>query len=176
MTNLQKIRTVFEGLMMLLAAAILLWQPGYGYQIIGLILSIVLIVSGIRSLIYYFSMARNMVGGKLILFLGIIALDLGAFAYTLQRIPPVYILLYLLVANLFTGVIDVLHAMEARRMESRWRLNLASGIANILLALACGACFGDLTLLSYVYAAGLVYSACLRIAQAFRKTAIVYIA
>ncbi len=55
------------------------------------------------------------------------------------------------------------------------RLNLAYGIANILLAVACFFCVHNPALLSYVYAAGLAYSACLRIAQAFRKTAIVYV-
>ena len=160
---------------MLLAVVILLEVPDLGYRIIGLILSLILIVDGIRSLLFYFSMARNMVGGRTLLFRGIIELDLGMFAYTLQDIPPVYILLYLLIVHLFSGVVDVMRAMEARRMESRWRLNLAYGIANILLALSCGLCFQNPTLLTYVYAAGLAYSACLRIAQAFRKTAIVYI-
>ena len=116
-----------------------------------------------------------MVGGRLILFQGIIALDLGMFAYTLQEIPPIYILLYLLIGHLFSGAVDVMRAMEARRMESKWRLNLAYGIANILLAVDCFFCVHNPALLSYVYAAGLAYSACLRIAQAFRKTAIVYV-
>ena len=160
---------------MLLAVAILLLRPDAGYKLIGLIISVILIAEGIRSLLFYFSMARNMVGGRMILFRGIIALDLGMFAYTLQDIPPIYILLYLLIGHLFSGAVDVMRALEAKRMESRWRLNLAYGIANILLAFSCGFCFHNPTLLTYVYAAGLAYSACLRIAQAFRETAIVYI-
>ena len=175
MTSLQRVKTVFGGLMMLLGA-VLLWNvPNEGYKLIGLILSLVLLAAGVRSLWFYFSMARNMVGGRLILFQGIIALDLGMFAYTLQEIPPIYILLYLLIGHLFSGAVDVMRAMEARRMKSKWRLNLAYGIANILLAVACFFCVHNPALLSYVYAAGLAYSACLRIAQAFRKTTIVYI-
>ena len=175
MTSLQRIRKVLKGLLMLLGAAFLLLIPDKGYLIIGLILSVVLILDGIRSLWFYFTMARNMVGGKMILFRGIIGLDLGVFAYTLKEIPPVYILLYLLIANLFSGVVDVLRAMEAKRMESRWRLSFVTGAFNILLAVACGFCFRDPTVLTYVYSAGLVTSALLCIAQAFRKTAIVYI-
>ena len=121
------------------------------------------------------SMARNMVDGKLSLFYGIIALDLGMFAYTLQDIPPIYIVLYLLITHLFSGVIDVLRAMEARRLGSRWKLSTAIGVANILLAVVCGFCLHRLSLLTYVYAIGLVYAACLRMAQAFRRTAIIYI-
>lgn len=175
MTSLQRVRSIFEGLMMLLAVVILLLTPDTGYKIIGFILSVLLMVEGVRSLLFYFSMARNMVGGKLILFRGVIALDLGMFAYSLQDIPPVYILLYILIGHLFSGIVDVLRAMEAKKMESRWKLNLAYGIANILLALSCGLCFKNPTLLTYVYVVGLAYAACLRIAQAFRKTAIIYI-
>ena len=132
-------------------------------------------VDGIRSLWFYFAMARNMVGGRLILFRGIIALDLGMFAFSLQEIPTIYILLYLLIIHLFAGIVDIMRAREAKKMKGHWRLNLAFGIANILLALSCSLCFRDPMVLAYVYAAGLFYSACLRIAQAFRKTAIVYI-
>ena len=80
---IQRIRTVLESLMMLLCVAGLLVVQEEGYRIIALILSVVLIVNGIRYLIFYFSMARNMVDGKLTLFYGIISLDLGMFAYTL---------------------------------------------------------------------------------------------
>lgn len=161
--------------MLLLGMAIILILPSEGYKVIGAILSVILLLEGIRSLGFYFSMARSMVGGKIFLFRGIIALDLGMFATSLHEIPAIYVLIYLLVGHLFSGVVDVLRAMEARRMGSRWRLNIAYGAANILLAVTCSFCFRDPTLLTYVYAAGLFYSACLRFAQAFRRTAIVYI-
>ncbi|MBO5556017.1 MAG: hypothetical protein J5927_02430 [Oscillospiraceae bacterium] len=60
-------------------------------------------------------------------------------------------------------------------MGSRWRLSTAIAAANILLAVACGFCLHRLSLLTYVYVIGLVYAACLRMAQAFRRTAILYI-
>ena len=175
MTKIQRIRTIFESLMLLLCAALLFLAPDKGYQVIVRILSIVLIVNGMRYLIFYFAMARNMVDGKLILFYGIIALDLGLLAYTLQNIPPIYIVLYLLITHLFSGVVDVLRAMEARRLGSRWRLNIAIGAANILLAFVCGFCLHRLSLLTYLYAIGLVYAACLRLGQVFRRSAIIYI-
>ena len=175
MTVIQRIRTLFMALLMFLCVVILIAAPEHGYKLIVLILSLVLMLSGIRSLLFYFTMSRHMVGGQFTLFQGLIALDLGMFAYTLQDIPPIYIVLYLLIVNLFSGVIDVLRAMEARRLAGRWKLNLAIGIANILLAVFCGFCMHSIQLLSYVYAAGLLYSACLRVAQAFSKTAIIYI-
>ena len=175
MTSLQRISKIFQGLLMGFGAIILLIVPEHGYLVIGLILSVLLLVDGVRSLWFYFSMARSMVGGKLILYRGIIALDLGMFAYSLQEIPPVYIVLYLLVANLFAGVIDMLRAMEARRLWGHWRLIFLSGVINIVLALSCFLCFRNTALLSYLYAFGLFSSALIRITQAFHKTAIVYI-
>lgn len=175
MTSLQRIRMVFESIMMLLFAGMLLLLEENGYKIIGLIISIGLILDGIRALVYYFSMARLMVGGRIELFRGIIALDLGMFAWTLTDIPLIYIILYLLIGHVLSGIIDVLRALEAKRTGGRWRLNLANGLANILMALVCVASFRSTGLLVMVYATGLFYSACLKTAQAFRKTAIVYI-
>ena len=175
MSSFQRVRYVFQGLMMLLCVAVLLLTPEKGYRVIGYILSVVLAVGGLRALLYYFTMARHMVGGKIILFRGIIALDLGMFAAALADIPPIYVLLYLLIVNLFSGAVDVMHAREARKLGAPWRLLLASGLADILMAVACAFCLRSPTILSYVYSAGLLSSACLRFAQAFRKTAIVYI-
>lgn len=85
-------------------------------------------------------------------------------------------MIYLLIANMISGVIDILRAVEARRLESGgWRLNIAVGTANILSAAACLFCLKNVNILVYVYAIGMIYSGCLRIVSAFRKSAIVYI-
>ena len=90
--------------------------------------------------------------------------------------PIFYLMLYLLVANLISGVIEILGAREARQMEAgSWKLKMAIGAADVLFGLASIFCIGRPNILVYIYAAGLIYSAVLRIASAFRRTAIVYI-
>ena len=177
MTKMQRVRAVLGGLVTLFCCAVLLYAREDGYRLIIAIVGLGLVLRGAKFLIQYFSLGRHMVGGRRILFYGIIALDLGLFAYAISDLPPVYLMLYLLVGHLFSGVVDVLRALEVKRMESgRWRLNLANGIANILLALACLFCLRSVELLVYIYTAGLAYTACLRIASGFRKSAIIHIA
>ena len=72
MTLMERIRGVLFGMFMILGAAILLYSPGDGYLVIATIYGFVLLFSGIRLLIYYVTLARLMVGGKTILYLGVI--------------------------------------------------------------------------------------------------------
>ena len=60
----------------MIAVAILLARyPENGFIMIAAILAISMITIGVRYLYYYATMARHMVGGKAILFLGVIILD-----------------------------------------------------------------------------------------------------
>ena len=58
----QRIRSFMAGIGMLLAVLILLLAGNNGVSLIVLILAFSLILRGVRSLIYYLSMARFMVG------------------------------------------------------------------------------------------------------------------
>jgi uncharacterized membrane protein HdeD (DUF308 family) len=176
MSTGQRLVNVLTGLLMLALSVALIADPGIGIPVIAAILSASLSIYGLRYFFFYFTMARHMVGGKLMLFVGIIALDLGAFTATLVDTPRVYIILYLLVMHAFSGGIDVLRGLEARRGGSpSWRLSVAHGAVNIAVALACVVFLRSTRVLVCVYAAGLVYSALVRIVTAFRRTAIVYV-
>ena len=160
--------------------ALLLYAEGEeGLPLVGLILSVSLIAFGLRSLIFYFTMARHMVDGRNTLYVGVIALDLGVFTLSISDNQTLLISLYLLASYAFSGGMDILRALEARRFEApSWRLNLLTGIVNIAfaaVALFFGLFRGGVTELVDIYAAGLVFSACTQLVSAFRKTAIVYI-
>jgi len=78
----------------------------------------------------------------------------------------------------FGGLVSILRANESRRINGHWRLKMAYGVTEVLLAEAVAVIaiwMGRPEAAVYVYAAGLIYSAILRIAQAFRHTDIVYI-
>ena len=178
MNNIQRIRNVFVGLLAIVLSAVLFIQPPDGLRLIGLILSITLLVSGMRNIHYYFTMARHMVGGRNSLYVGVILFDLGLFAIS-ANISQVYIIIYLLVIHAFSGVVDILLALDAKRMESSsWRLNLITGIGNLAIATGAvifGLVLGNTAAVVDIYAAGLLYAGILRIINAFRRTAIVYI-
>ena len=176
MSGGQRIKNILFGVVILLVAVILIAFPEEGLVITASIMSISLFIYGIKTLIYYFSMARHMVGGRIMLYLSIIVLDLGMFAMMMTNIPKIYIVLYLLVIYAFAGAIGILRALEAKKYQApSWRFSLISGIINLVIAILCVVFIGSTKMIVYFYCVGLIYSAIVRIVTAFRKTAIVYI-
>ncbi len=179
MTILQKTRNILTALIMLAFCALLIYLPEDGSGLVLMILSFSLVIYGIRTLNYYFSMARHMVEGRGILYLGIIILDLGIFSVTVADNSDFFVIVYLLTIYLFGGIVDILRAFEAKNLSaSSWKFKLSSGIVNIiiaLIALISSTFFKSPRVLVYIYCAGLVYSAIARIITVFRKSAIVYI-
>ncbi len=87
---------------------------------------------------------------------------------------------YLLAVFAFSGGIDILRALEAKRYGApSWKLKLISGCVTIAAAAAIGIagfCFGSPELAVYGYCVSLLYLAVVRLIAAFRKTAVIYIA
>ena len=176
MSGGQRIKNVLIGILIILGAVILIAFPEEGIIITASILSLSLFVYGIKTLIYYITMTRHMVGGRIMLYLAVVVLDLGMFTMMLTNIPKMYIALYLVVVYAFSGAIDIMRALEARKYQApSWRFSLISGIINVVIAILCIVFIGSTNMIVYLYSAGLIYSAIVRIITAFRKTAIVYI-
>ena len=179
MTKMQRIKKVLLAVLMLLCCFVLVKEPEYGFYIVALIVSVSLLLYALRCLLYYFTMARHMVGGKSVLFKGIILLDLAVFTISMVDNPQFFIILYLLGIHAVSGVLGILRALEARRYHApAWRRSLISGIANLtvaVLAVVAGFFHLSTTDLVYIYAACLFVSACDQLITAFQKTAIVYI-
>lgn len=135
-------------------------------------------VYGIRLLIYYFSMARHMVGGKSTLYQAIIVLDLGLFTGSMISMSDYIVTIYLLSIFAFSGVIDILRSLEAKKNGASWRMKFITGCISVIMALALvvtGLVLRNTTYLVYGYCFTLVYSGIMRIVASFRKTAMVYI-
>ena len=176
MSGGQRINNVLIGILIILGAVILIAFPEEGIIITASILSLSLFVYGIKTLIYYITMTRHMVAGRIMLYLAVVVLDLGMFTMMLTNIPKMYIALYLVVVYAFSGAIDILRALEAKKYQApSWRFSLISGIINVVIAILCIVFIGSTNMIVYLYSAGLIYSAIVRIITAFRKTAIVYI-
>ena len=175
----QRIRKTISALFSMLSAVLLFIAGENAYRLVSIVLSITLIVSGIRDILFYFTMARKMVDGKGILYKGVLVLDVGIFTLSVRDESFVFIVLYLLGIYAFSGVVNVLRALQERRFHApSWRLNMAEGLLNIVFA-AGAVVFGfiqkDMRHLTWIYASGLFYSSILRLISAFRKSAIIYI-
>ena len=179
MTNIQRVKNVLRSLLMILCSCVIVRYPEQGFYVVAVIVSASLVLYGARTLLYYLTMARHMVGGRSILYIGLIVFDLGIFIFTTVGDPKLFIVIYLLGVHAFSGVMAVMQALEARRYGSpSWKWILVDGAANTavaVLAVIAGLFLRSRTDLSYLFAACLFYSACTQLANAFRKTAIVYI-
>ena len=120
-------------------------------------------------------MARYAVGGKAALFYAIFLLDFGAYTLTIADESELAIFLYLTAWYAFSGLVSILRALEAKRHKASWKMNMAHGIGCVLIALLCVFSVHNIHVLVYIYCGGLIYSACIRIAAAFRRTEIVFI-
>ena len=171
-----RIANIAVGLVLILLAVLLVLIPEDGYTIVAATLGILLVVYGIRNLIYYFSMAMHMVGGKLIFYYGVLTLDGGALILALNHVPSFYVMLYLIVIRAVTGAIDLLRAMEQKKAGlSSWKGMLLSGMIHLLVAVLCVVFIKSTTVAVYIYAAGLVYSAIRRILAAIRPPEVITI-
>ncbi len=177
MAVFQRIRGVFVGVLMLVFAIILIVNPSDDiYMLLIIILALGLAISGIKDIIFYFTMARHMVGGKMILVQGVIVLDFALLTGSLSDVPKFYVLLYLIGVHAFSGVVETLRALESKRsVEGPWKLKLSHGIVNFLLAAACLIFIRHADTALIIYGIGLLYSAIMRILTAFRKTAFMVI-
>ena len=179
MTKIQRIKSAASGLVIILVGALMIRFPEIGFHTAGGILSLALLVLGIRSLYYYFSMARYMVDGRKSLYKGIILLNFALFTASLKDIPIAYIILYLIGIYAFAGVVDILRVRDARSMDaSSWKLKMLTGAGNLIIVILClyfGFVRDSVDMVVYIFAAGLFYSGLMRIISAFRRSEIVYI-
>ena len=177
MSKLQRIKELAIAAIMIAAALVLWLVPEEGYNIVLLILSATLLISGIRSIIYYFTMARHMVGGGIIFIKGVLITDLALITFSLTNIPQRLVMIYLLLYYVFSGVIDILQAFESRQHQApHWKRKFIIGAVSVIIAVV-GVIFSySVEIVVLVYCIGLFYMAVLRIISAVRRSAIIFIA
>lgn len=175
MTRFQKIRETVIGIVMAVLAILIVKDPAQGYDAVILMLSLWLAGKGIVDLYYYFTMSRFMVGGRMSLYIGVIMLDMGILTASLTDFPRVTILLYLIGIHAFSGLIEILRALEAKRYQSTWKLKMSHGVLNIVIASLCIIFMKNMNTAVIMYCVGLLYSAALRIITAHRTSRVIFI-
>ena len=179
MSKTKRVIDILIGIVMFLAG-IAFFTSKVESSIIAMLtlLQISMTFRGFRALYYYLTMAKYTVGGKNVLYRSFILLDLGVVAGSLIGHSMIYAVLYLALLHTFNGAVSIFRANEARTYGAAWRLKMAYGVTDVLLAAAIvlgSTVFRQPLVTIYIYAAGLMYSAVLRIASAFKPTGIVYI-
>lgn len=179
MNIIQRIQNLAIAAVMTVAALFIIPTPEIGIQIAAMIISIALGVVGLRFLIYYFSMARYSVGGKIMLYIGMIVLDVGLLILSILTDNPKLLMYFLQGFFGFYGVIDIIRGVQAKKSGAPlWKINMITGSINItimVLAFVSVHIYSSEILMDYIFSGGLLYMAAMRIIAAFRKTAVVYI-
>ena len=162
---------------MVVVALIFIVAPSdEAYIFVIAVLTTGLLIRGVRNIVFYFTMARHMVGGKMILAQGVIVLDFALLTGSMSDVPKIYILLYLVVLHAFSGIVEILRAMEARRTVSGpWKMKFTHGIVDFLLAISCFVYIKQTHTALIIYSIGLLYSAVMRIANSLRRTTFILI-
>lgn len=180
MTKRNRIINILRGGLSILLALLLIVIPNGGLTLVLLIIGIGLTLKGIQTLLYYFSIARHMVDGKLVLCQGLIFLDLGMFTSSIADNPAGFLIAYIAAVDAFTGLVSILHSLESKRNGSlKWRYDFIFGLVSVFLAVIViigGFVFKRPYVSVCAYAFGLIYSSIMQITSAFRRNAIVYIA
>ncbi|MBQ3264152.1 MAG: DUF308 domain-containing protein [Ruminococcus sp.] len=178
MSRFQRVKSFTAGILMILFALLMLLAPEEFYDTLAAIISFMMIIYGLRLLIYYFRMARHMVGGKSTLYQAIVVLDAALFTLAVASMNSFIIMMYLLGIYAFSGAVDILRAFEAKRNGASWKMKFLTGCISVLFAVMLvitGVVLKKTEILVYGFGISLIYSATVRIASAFRRTAIVYI-
>lgn len=176
MTSGKRIGNFLIGLLMILVGGMVLIDPNEGYGVAVAVLQLLLLFYGIKHLVYYFSLARFMVGGITVFYKGIVLLDLALFAFLMDDLPRRVVMLYLVGMMGFAGLVDILKSFESKRIEApSWKYTFSYGLLKILIAFTGLFFINSFRMLSYIYCIGMFHGAISRIVTACRKTAIVYI-
>ena len=176
MGKARRVFNVLTGLFVILFGLFMFSGQNRAYTAMLFFLEFALIIRGVRLLVYYNSMARHMVGGKIILYEGIFFLDLGLLFVSIDDLPWMYVMLYLVIGLAISGVVDLLRANEIRLLESgHWKYHAFTGIVKILATVISFASFKYPFILVGVYSFGVVHSGAAKIISAVRPGAIVYI-
>lgn len=172
----ERLQSLAIGIVMILLGVTMVISPDDGYDAVIFVYGAAMTFAGLRMLWFFFRLARYMVGGRIMLYLGSIYLDFGVYTLTLQDVPRFYILLYLSACHLFAGLVDILRALEAKKLGAgAWKLNASFALGNIGMAVLCLIFIRRTEAVVYIFSAGLLYSALVRIYSAFRRTAVIYI-
>lgn len=176
MNKFTRIWNVMAGIFTILISLVMWAVPDMGYVLAIWILGVILVLNGIKQLLYYVSMGTHMVGGKLILFRALITIDIGSFTISIHENGQRYVLFYFAIYYFLAGLISIFRAFESYRLEAdSWKMKLISGLVDTILGGICLMNNNSVGTMLDVLCFALIVSAVTRICTVLRKNAIVYI-
>ena len=176
MSKYNRIKNIAAGIGIIILSIFMFAFPDTGYYMATIIFGVVLLIDGIKQMIYFLSMGIHMIGGKVILYRALITIDLSFFILSIKGIGQRYMMVYFIIYYFFAGMIIIFRAYESRKAEAVfWKWKLITGIIKVTISIMCIVNNNSEDIMLYLMCFGLVVSAIARIGMALKKTAIIYI-
>ena len=179
MSKGKRVGSVLVGLLTILLSLLLFLWPEIGMVVIIIVIAFTLTFYGLGLLTLYSALTRHMVGGKYILYLGMVVFRLGLLTFTMTGVRTLPVFIYLFAMFIFSGALDVMKAFEEKKNKAPfWIPRLLFGLLAISLGILSVICCFFLKSqegLTVLFAIALLYNGFTRIIKAFRKTSVVYI-
>lgn len=177
MGRLQRIWNVIIGVLLAVSAAILAAYPDHdtALSVVCWTLFAILLAYGVRTLGYYLTMARHMVGGKRLLCIGIIMVD-ASFLLIPAAQEQYLASLYLTITYIVVAGLNIVQALDIRKFGGSWKWRMAQGVVSLCIAVLCVVDWQNAELIVVFFAIGLAYEAFMRVVMALRRQAIIHIA
>jgi len=173
----KRIGNVVLALIMIIGAVIILLVPEIGYPVAMGYISIYLIVKGIVLFVYYFSMARHMVGGRNELFKGLIYLDCGLYLFFSVAVPQQFVLSFILIVIGIDAVIHLIRAVQLKKAgASLWKPKIIMAAIGICAIIVANVFTGSPEVFGWIYALWIFSEAAEKLYYSFRKTKLFYFA
>lgn len=176
MSKFNRMKNIAAGIGIIILSVLMFAFPSTGYYMATIIFGVVLLIDGIKQLIYFLSMGIHMIGGKIILYRALITMDLSFFLLSISSIGQRYLMVYFIIYYFFVGMITIFRAFEARKIKAElWKWKLTNGLIKVMIAVTCIINISSKDMMLFLVCFGLIVSALTRIGMALKKTAIIFI-
>ena len=182
MSKTRRVFTIIGAVFVILGSLVLMQVPEIAFELIAIGIAFMLTIYGIKYLIYYITHAQHMVGGKWLMLVGLVLLDLGAlfdlcaFASMLIDQARAIMIIYVAGAHFIAAVLNIIRTVGNKKDSNpSWKIDLAQGIGNFAQVVLCLVFINHISIPVYIYCIGCIYTAILMIVSACNKTAIVYV-
>ena len=176
MSKSRRVWNIFYAIFAIQGALFLMLVPEIAFIILAIGVGLDLTYYGLKYLIYYLTHAQHMIGGKRIMLIGLLMLDMGVFATVLYDQAQAIVIIYVVAGHLVAAGLNFVRAFGNKRDKNPgWKIDLAQGIGNFAQVVLCLVFIKNVGIPVYIYCIGVIYQSVLKIITSFKRTAIVYV-
>ena len=136
MQTWQKFFIALSGILMIVVGIIALVNPAATLVSLAVIIGVFTLISGITTIIYYFSGAKAMYGSGWILFEGLLSLLLGILFLCNEILVADVLPIVFAMWVLFSGITKIISASDIKKFGAKhWWVVLISGIVSTLVGI-----------------------------------------